>query len=141
MSSKLRTSAFNNGIRRGVYSGKHRLEVKKPLTAPKSKNGGERKTKIDMESMENGKFDENNQDRRGKKSKLQFRGNQPVRWSPQDFKDHGFQEEGGAFKGGKGTVKAGKKKDYRQPLGVTSSKQLDPHPININQKLKLRTGI
>lgn len=141
MSTKLRTTAFNNGIRRGVYSGKHRLEVKKPLTTPKTHGTHSHKTKIDMESMENGKFDENNQDRRGKKSKLQFRGNTPVRWSPQDFKDFGFQEKGGAFQGGKGTIKAGKKKDYRQPLGVASSTQIDPHPVKINQKLKLRTGI
>ena len=140
MSNKLSNAAFNTGIRRGVYSGRHKLEVKPVLTTPKTKNGRALKTKIDMESLEDGKFDENNQDRRGKKSKLSFRGNTPVRWSPQDFKDHGFQEDGGAFKGGKGTVKKGKKKDYRQPLGSASARQIDPHPIKISKKLRLKTG-
>tara|TARA_S200002703_G_scaffold121986_1_gene107876 strand:- start:717 stop:1142 length:426 start_codon:yes stop_codon:yes gene_type:complete len=141
MSNKLSTAAFNSGIKRGVYSGRHRLEVKPAVKAPKADGTNARKTKIDMEALEDGKFDENNQDRRGKKSKLSFRGNTPVRWSPQDFKDHGFQEDGGAFKGGKGTVKAGKKKDYRQPLGSASARQPDPHPIKINAKLRLKTGI
>ena len=138
MSSKIRATAFNSGIKRGVYSGRHKLEVKKVLDAPKSNGKHSHKSKIAMDSIEDGKFDENNQDRRGKKSKLQFRGNAPVRWSPQEFKDHGFQEDGGAFKGGKGTVKAGKKKDYRQPLGIASSKNIDPFPVNINKKLKLK---
>lgn len=141
MSNKLSTTAFNTGIRRGVYSGRHRLEVKPVIKAPKSESGNSRKTKIDMEALEDGKFDENNQDRRGKKSKLTFRGHAPVRWSPQEFKDHGFQEDGGAFKGGKGTVKKGKKKDYRQPLGSASARQPDPHPMKLNAKLRLKTGI
>lgn len=141
MTTKLSTTAFNTGVRRGVYSGRHKLEVKPVLNAPKTKNGRELKTKIDMEALEDGVFDANNQERRGKKSKLTFRGNSPVRWSPQDFKDHGFQEDGGAFKGGKGTVKKGKKKDYRQPLGSASATQIDPHPVKINAKLRLKTGI
>tara|TARA_S200002703_G_scaffold139724_1_gene130603 strand:+ start:938 stop:1363 length:426 start_codon:yes stop_codon:yes gene_type:complete len=141
MTTKLSTSAFNNGVRRGVYSGRHKLEVKPSIRPPKMQAPHTRKTKIDMESLENGVFDENNQDRRGKKSKLSFRGNTPVRWSPQDFKDHGYQEDGGAFKGGKGTVKKGKKKDYRQPLGNATAEQPDPHPVKISAKLRLKTGI
>ena len=139
MTNKIKSVSFEAGIKKGVYSGRHRLEVKPNMTALKTSTGKESKTKIDMESMENGKFDENNQDRRGEKSKLSFRGNAPVRWSPQEFKDFGFQEDGGAFKGGKGTIKKGKKKDYAQSLGTASATQPDPHRLKINSKLKLKT--
>ncbi len=139
MTTKINTVSYSKGMKNGVYSGRHRLEVKPSINSIKSSTGKEMKTKIDMENLENGKFDENNQDRRGEKSKLSFRGNAPVRWSPQEFKDHGYQEDGGAFKGGRGSVKKGKKKDYMQPMGTASSKQSDPNDIKINRKLKLKT--
>ena len=139
MTNKIANTGFNAGIKRGVYSGRHRLEVKPTLNAPKTGYGRTSKTKIDMESMENAKFDENNTDRRGAKSKLSFRGNAPVRWSPQEFKDFGFQEDGGAFKGGRGSVKKGNKKDYAQTLGANPLKSHDPHPITLNSKLKFKT--
>ena len=109
--SKINSNNFKTGISKAVYSGKHQKEGNLSMSI-KNKNNSSQNSKISEEILENGVFSQNNPDRRGKKSSLEFRGHRPVRWNP-----------------------TGSKKDYSKPLGGVDSKNITPHKVRLNKKV------
>lgn len=135
--SKINSNNFKTGISKAVYSGKHQKEGNLSMSI-KNKNNRLQNSKISEEILENGVFSQNNPDRRGKKSSLEFRGHRPVRWNPTiDYNSEisGYTEKGGAFSGGSDGVKSGTKKDYSKPLGGVDSKNITPHKVRLNKKV------
>lgn len=135
--SKINSNNFKAGISKSVYSGRHQKEGNLTMSI-KNKNNLSKNSKISEEILENGVFSQNNPDRRGKKSSLEFRGHMPVRWNPTiDYNNEisGYTEKGGAFSGGSDGIKAGNKKDYSKPYSGVDSKNITPHKVRLNKKV------
>ena len=118
---KLTLDNLKTGNRKASYSGKNNKGNPNPAGKIKYNPPTTRsKTKLNREDVEVAEFEANNVDRRGNRSKLEFRGNHPHRWNPaQDFDPNrqGYVADGGAFKGGRPGNKKGGKKDYAKAFG------------------------
>ena len=118
---KLTIGNLKTGNRKASYSGKKNKGSTDPSGKVKYNPPTTRsKTKLNQDDVEIAEFQANNVDMRGKKSKLEFRGNHPHRWNPaKDFDPdrQGYKDDGGAFKGGRDGNKKGGKKDYAKGYG------------------------
>ncbi len=114
---------LNKGNKNAVYSGKKSKGNPNPqpktlrYERPKTRS----KTKLNEESIEIAEFQANNTDMRGKKDRLEFRGNHPHKWNPKLQFQQGFTDDGGDSKGGQPGVKKGGKNDYVKPYGNLKS--------------------
>ena len=143
MPTKITPAQLFSGIRRAEIHGRHRLEQHNVYTRkqslktrnPKMKN----MSKLNPRAVEDAEFGANTVDRRGLRSKMEFRGQTPVRWMPEkDYRPDmsGFTDDRGAFQGGRDGTKKGGKKDYSQAFGVSGKKdQINPFPIKSNVNL------
>jgi hypothetical protein len=116
--TKIQLKNINHGFKMQNLCGFHRSPGN---DAGKVKMGYEKtaKSKLSRETVEDCVFAAENTDRRGKRSKLEFRNNSPVRWNPtKDFrKEDSGDSQGGAFKSGRDGNKAGGRRDYAQAFG------------------------
>lgn len=140
---KLTRANMLHGNKMASYSGyKKGKGVIDPKGKPKYTPELSKDTKIDRSVTEEAVFYAENTDMRGKKNKLDFRGNHPVRWNPQqDFNPNmsGDRTGGGAFHGGRLGVKAGKKKDYQQAFGDVNNTTRPFAPGKVSKMIKLKT--
>ena len=140
---KITLSNLKTGNRKSNYSGKKNRGVPDPEGKVKYNPPTTRsKTKLNREDVEVAEFEANNVDRRGKRSKLDFRGNHPHRWNPgQDFNPdrQGYKDDGGAFKGGRDGNKKGGKRDYAKPFGDVKNNPTRPFaPGSVERHVKLK---
>lgn len=114
---KITLDNLKHGNKRAVYMGKHKKGLTDPLGNIKFKQEKKSNVKISQESVEIAEFEANNVDRRGNRSRLEFRGNHPFRWNPTSQFNSGYTDDGGAYKGGRPGNKKGDKKDYAKEYG------------------------
>jgi len=143
MPTKITSQQLFNGIRRAEIHGRHRLEQHNVYSRKQSLKTKNHKiknvSKLNPRAVEDAEFDANNVDRRGLRSRKEFRGHAPVRWMPaKDYRPDmsGFTDDRGAFQGGRDGTKKGGKKDYSQAFGVSGKKdEINPFPIKTRVKL------
>lgn len=144
MPSKITPDNLFAGIRRAEIHGRHRLEQHNTYTrkqtlkpARKMKN----MSKLNPRAVEDAEFEANNVDRRGLRSKMEFRGHAPVRWMPEkDYRPDmsGYTADRGAFQGGRDGTQKGSRRDYSQAFGVSGKKdEINPFPIKTSSSVKL----
>ena len=141
---KLTLSNLETGTQLSAYQGKHRGESALLASNPLKTGVQTRsKSKLSRETIEEGEFAAQNPDRRGNRSKLEFRGNHPHRWNPaRDFDPdkQGDATDGGAFKGGRDGNKKGGKKDYQKAFGdvKNTTRPFAPGKVPGHVRLKVK---
>ena len=138
---KITLDNLKKGNTRASYSGKHSKGLTDPSSKVKYKDMTTRsKTKLSQESVEIAEFQANNTDQRGKRSKLEFRGNHPHHWNPTTQFNSGYVADGGAFKGGRPGNKKGDKNDYAKAYGNTklTTRPFAPNSVEKHVRLKVK---
>lgn len=139
---KLTIGNLKTGNRKASYSGKKNRGLTDPEGKIKYNPPTTRSmTKLSREDVEIAEFEANNVDRRGKRSKLEFRGNHPHRWNPaMDFDPNrqGDKTDGGAFKGGRDGNKKGGKNDYAKAFGDVKNTTRPFANGNVERHVKLK---
>jgi hypothetical protein len=115
---KITINNLKKGNTRATYSGRHKKGMINPEgNSLKIRGETESKAKLGVESVEIAEFRANNTDMRGKRSRLEFRGNAPHHWNPKTQFNSGYTDDGGEFAAGKPGVKKGGKNDYAKAYG------------------------
>ena len=109
---------LKTGNRKSVYSGKKQKGTPHPQDRTlKYQAPDNKRYKLNQNDVEVALFQANNTDMRGKKDRLEFRGNHPHRWNPRAQFNQGFTDDGGSSRGGQPGVNKGKKGDYVKAYG------------------------
>ncbi len=144
MPTKITPENLYSGIRRAEIHGRHRLEQHNVYTRKqtlKPARNNKNLSKLNPRAVEDAEFGANNTDRRGLRSKMEFRGHAPVRWMPEkDYRPEmsGYTADRGAFQGGRDGTTKGKRGDYSQAFGVSGKRgEINPFPIKSSKSVKL----
>ena len=109
---------LKTGNRKAIYYGKKQKGTAHPMDRTlKYQAPDNKRYKLNQNDVEVALFQANNTDMRGKKDRLEFRGNHPHRWNPRAQFNQGFTDDGGSSRGGQPGVNKGKKSDYVKAYG------------------------
>lgn len=138
---RITLESLKKGNKHSSYSGKHERGTPNPrgnTIKYRDEIQTRSKTKLGIDSVEIAEFRANNTDQRGKRSRLEFRGNQPHRWNPTSQFNSGYTDDGGDSKGGKAGVKSGNQ--YAKPYGdlKNTTRPFAPNAVENHVRLKVR---
>jgi hypothetical protein len=138
---RITLESLKKGNTHSSYSGRHKRGTPNPRgNSIKVRDDKDSKAKLGIESVEIAEFRANNSDMRGKKNRLEFRGNHPHRWNPTSQFNSGYTDDGGDAKGGKAGVKKGGKNDYVKPYGdvKNTTRPFAPNDVERHVRLKVK---
>ena len=132
----IKPSNIKHGIRTAEIRGRHNVNEDKPKIEIKIKHN-KKKVNFRPEQIDEGDFDSRNPDRRGKKSELTYRGDEPFYWRKDEFKQDeagGRGIDSGFSRGGDFNPKPLKDKLYQAGVFGDVTDIENPNPFRIKNK-------